>query len=695
MRVGVARALGLLLTCLAGPACAGPCSDLLPKPKADDREGKRLVGIADLVALRDIGPVGVGRPDVPILAVSPDGTKVAFQVRRADAKRNAYCIGIAISSIDGRTPPFLVDQGGDFLKAKTGGEGYVPREAGFAEAIRPVWAKDGKSIYYLRRDDDETRVWHAFLNGKPAVGITPPVYDVEAFDLAADGAVLFRPAQSTNGAHAQEARTGYLIDDRFNPAVSLKPWARDREPAPVLRVTASGDGLRTATADDIKETLFAQPQKPALPPGRAVIFSSERWVRAEAENPGNLTAPKRLIANIDGEEIRCGQCDWAYGLWWSANGQHVYYFQKRPGSIGLSLFRWTPETGNVLRLTDSEDYWIGCQPVSDQLICARENALTPRHLVSIDLSDGRIRAIFDPNPEFAELMMGPVRAMAWTNAFGIETVAQLVLPPGRKANERLPLVVVGYDARGFLRGGTGDEYPIQAFAAHGFAVLVYSRPPLYGAAMGSATPFEVTQRGHENWNDYRNVLSSVEVAVDRLIKEGIVDPARVGLTGFSNGASVAQFAMINSEKFQVFALSHCCEDPVASLSTTGFVANRWLRRIGYPAVTDTAGVGRWQDMSIRLNASHLNWPVLMQLSDDEYLGAIEGLTALKELDKPVEAYVFEDEHHVKWQPAHRAALYERSLDWFRFWLKGEEEPTPSKTAMYERWHALRPKEGGP
>jgi hypothetical protein len=30
-----------------------------------------------------------------------------------------------------------------------------------------------------------------------------------------------------------------------------------------------------------------------------------------------------------------------------------------------------------------------------------------------------------------------------------------------------------------------------------------------------------------------------------------------------------------------------------------------------------------------------------------------------------------------------------TVDWFRFWLKGEEDPDPAKTEQYKRWRELR------
>ena len=85
----------------------------------------------------------------------------------------------------------------------------------------------------------------------------------------------------------------------------------------------------------------------------------------------------------------------------------------------------------------------------------------------------------------------------------------------------------------------------------------------------------------------------------------------------------------------------------------------------------------------------MDTPLLMQLADDEYLLALEAFEALREHHQPVEMYVFPNEHHGKWQPAHRLAIYLRSLDWFAFWLQNRKDPGPGKQAQYERWEKMR------
>ena len=56
---------------------------------------------------------------------------------------------------------------------------------------------------------------------------------------------------------------------------------------------------------------------------------------------------------------------------------------------------------------------------------------------------------------------------------------------------------------------------------------------------------------------------------------------------------------------------------------------------------------------------------------------------------PTELYAFPDEAHIKVQPRHRMAAYERNLDWFRFWLQDYRDPDAKKADQYGRWDILR------
>jgi hypothetical protein len=59
------------------------------------------------------------------------------------------------------------------------------------------------------------------------------------------------------------------------------------------------------------------------------------------------------------------------------------------------------------------------------------------------------------------------------------------------------------------------------------------------------------------------------------------------------------------------------------------------------------------------------------------------------LGKPVDMVMLEDGDHVLEKPWERLVSQQGNVDWFDFWLKGEEDPDPAKAEQYARWHELR------
>jgi dipeptidyl aminopeptidase/acylaminoacyl peptidase len=278
-----------------------------------------------------------------------------------------------------------------------------------------------------------------------------------------------------------------------------------------------------------------------------------------------------------------------------------------------------------------------------------------------------MRAVFDPNPAWKDLELGAVERLSWHNAMGVETFGDLVLPPNYRPGTRLPLIVVQYESRGLLRGGTADDYPIQLYAAHGFAVLSFNRPP-WSALQGPPRPLgDFLRANQRDWSDRRSVQSSLETIIAQLAARGIIDPAKVGITGQSDGASTATFALIHSKLFAAAAISTCCEDAnIMSSLGSGFAD--FYHTTGYPLAGDPAP-GFWSESALALHADHHPVPLLIQASDQEVRMALPTYATLKNAGWPIEMYVFPGEAHVKFQPAHRLAVYERSLAWFERWLQ--------------------------
>lgn len=108
-----------------------------------------------------------------------------------------------------------------------------------------------------------------------------------------------------------------------------------------------------------------------------------------------------------------------------------------------------------------------------------------------------------------------------------------------------------------------------------------------------------------------------------------------------------------------------------------------------PPDRDPEGV--WQQLSPALNADRIKTPLLMQLSDTEFSAAGQLIAALDDRRKPIEVRVYPNEQHNAMQPIHKARIATRNIDWFRFWLANEVDPSPSKQDQYGRWNLLRAK----
>jgi len=82
----------------------------------------------------------------------------------------------------------------------------------------------------------------------------------------------------------------------------------------------------------------------------------------------------------------------------------------------------------------------------------------------------------------------------------------------------------------------------------------------------------------------------------------------------------------------------------------------------------------------------------MQTPEQEYMFALDYEIPLIR-SHHMDLYVFPDEPHQKFQPRHKLAVYNRNLDWFRFWLQGYEDSAVSKRAQYVRWRAMQKRPG--
>ncbi|WIW89570.1 Atxe2 family lasso peptide isopeptidase [Sphingobium sp. V4] len=665
-------AWALLVWAIPSPASARVdcASTLAINQHADARplQAEDLVGLIDIGSLADLY-------DDRMFTVSPKGGLIAVGVRRAMTATNSYCTGMYV--VGRNSAPRLVDSGeGTIFWKFPNVLGKANFPTGFPLVITPRWAPDGKSVAYLKLINGVAQVWRVDIDGSNGNALTRSIRDVDDFRLTANGQAVV--VKLTDDAAALEQRAteglaGYHYDDRFSPVATNKPFLRG--PLPSIFRTWDIDNGAERVATEAEIALFRE------------SGSAPSWVAGTKENAQGV---RYIVATRHGKESGCSSplCTRVVGLPWSSGPNHIGFLRREGlADSKTAIFDWQVGTGAPRKLYSTEDLLLDCTSSDGSLICARETSKEPRHLIRIDPRNGSVTVLFDPNIGFGKLSLGRTERVWWHNAEGIACFGDLIYPVGYSKGKRYPLIVVQYTSRGFLRGGTGDEYPIQLFANRGYLVLSVQRPqsPLAGQEY---LPSNARLKAEmEGFRERRSILSAIETEVSQLVADGVADPNRIGITGLSDGATTVQFALVNSKLFSAAAVSSCCWEP-SQAWTLGPAIQAYYRDIGWPALTEDRPEF-WRPISLARAAHHIDTPLLLQVSDDEYLATLESVTALRERNKPVDLYVFPEEHHVKREPAHRLAIYLRNIDWFDFWLRGHA-PTlaPDDVAAGERWQAL-------
>ena len=165
--------------------------------------------------------------------------------------------------------------------------------------------------------------------------------------------------------------------------------------------------------------------------------------------------------------------------------------------------------------------------------------------------------------------------------------------------------------------------------------------------------------------------------------------ARLGISGLSDGANTACYALIHApDVFAAASVASTTWNPILYY-VAGPMFRPQLQWFGLKDPDSPGDTGQWRDLSIALNAETLRTPLLIQVSDAELLPETQTAAALRAHDKPFEMHVFPGEHHLKSQPRHRLSVYRRNVQWFDFWLKGEQDPDPVDDGQYSRWTLLR------
>ena len=339
--------------------------------------------------------------------------------------------------------------------------------------------------------------------------------------------------------------------------------------------------------------------------------------------------------------------------------------------------------GSAVRFRKSEGQWVKLGEKAIDLrrpsIMQAEGLNNPPKIVAVGPKPGQRAVLLDLNPHFDQLQFAHEEAIKWLGADGREARGGLYYPVGYVPGRRYPLVVQthGFLAdRFWIDGPYTTAFAAQVFAAHGIMVLQTAED-----YRDSDTPKEVDR-----------AMARLEGAVDHLDQEGLIDPDRVGLLGFSRTCLYIEFALTHSKHH------------FAAASVTDGVDNGYLQYIlgnGLHAFDEALegsnggmpfgdGLASWMKRSPGFNADKVSAPLLIVVPNP--MGALfdwETFAALRRLGKPVEMVVLQDGEHELQKPWDRRVSLQENVDWFCFWLNGVVHDEQATGEQVARWRQLR------
>jgi dipeptidyl aminopeptidase/acylaminoacyl peptidase len=291
------------------------------------------------------------------------------------------------------------------------------------------------------------------------------------------------------------------------------------------------------------------------------------------------------------------------------------------------------------------------------------------------------------DPALQNVWMARQEPFSWQEEGRILT-GGLWLPRDYKKGQRLPLVIQAYryTPELFLPDGphAGTSDAAQTLVADGYAVV---QIPFYGQAAGDLS--EAAKEGP-------GFVARIDAVVDALAGQGIVNPDRVGLTGFSRGGYATLYALTHPGRVHIGA-AVCADSFTGTYSDyLSYAAKDALPILRHGTIGEEEfwkNKQTWLEHETSFNVDRIQTPVMYTQHGITPSGgrgsSLEFLGMFRLNEKPLEYLYFPYGRHGLIRPAERAALTEAVVDWMNFWLRGKGSPNARKADQNERWGKIK------
>jgi dipeptidyl aminopeptidase/acylaminoacyl peptidase len=656
----------------------------------------RPLALRDLTSMRDVAD--------PQLA--PDGAWVAYTVSRVDSAADKRDADVWMARTDGSQnlrvttspasesrPRFSPD--GKFLSfissrnEDDGGNAQLwllNRAGGEAEKVTKlkgsvsdyVWAPDGKHIAMIIRDADPDSLTAA----QKAKKKTAPPIVIDRFQFKKD----------VDGYLNQQRQHLYLFDVATRRLVNITPgvydeyfpsWSPDSKQLVFSSKRGSdpdrhdnfdlfiidaqpGATARALLSTDVPESAPNYGSRPAWSPdGKQIAFvqggPKEQLVYALHQLmvvPVSGGSARPLTAGLDRNTTQPQ---------WSADGKSIYFLLE--DDRAESLMR-VPAAGGKIEKVLAGPRQVGDFDMAGKgiTVVLSSQPQQPSEVFALDKKGG-LRPLSKQNDTWLKgISLGAVEPIQAKSKDGTMVSGFFIKPVGYKSGQKYPtlLRIHGGPVAQF---GYGFSFEWQYFAANGYAVVVANPRGSSGRGL------EYSKAIYADWGnkDTDDVLAVVDYAV----AQGIADPDRLGVGGWSYGGIMTDQVIARDQRFKAAVSGASIANVLAGYGTDQYIRD-YETELGTP----------WKNADVYMRVSYpfyhadrIKTPTLFVCGEKDFnvplLNTEQMYQALKSLNVPTQLVIYPGQFHGVTTPSYLKDRYARYLNWYNKYLmtKGSAQAT--------------------
>jgi dipeptidyl aminopeptidase/acylaminoacyl peptidase len=250
--------------------------------------------------------------------------------------------------------------------------------------------------------------------------------------------------------------------------------------------------------------------------GRYALYT----VKLDGSGAEKLVAANSQV-DID-DVVRIGNGLKVIGYTYADESRHAEYFDPEFKALAASLSKALPNLPLVDFVDSSAD--------GRKLLIYAGSDTDPGRYYLFDRDKKTLNEAMVERPDLQGRKLAEVKAVTVPGTDGAQIPAYLTLPPGKANAKNLPAVVLPHGGPS-ARDEWGFDWLPQFLAARGYAVI----QPQYRGSAGYGQTWE-NVNGFVNW---RTSMSDIAASTRWLASQGIADPKRIAIVGWSYGGYAA------------------------------------------------------------------------------------------------------------------------------------------------------------